>query len=96
MENATIHAGGDADIVEDMLWTSVIDGMSLHVILYLPMRSPELNPIELFFHILVRRIRLFQYRMPGPCEHAVLVQATRVMDDMSHELMASCYGHCGY
>jgi hypothetical protein len=97
MDNATIHTGGDADIVEDLLWTSVVDGMPLHVvILYLPTRSPELNPIELIFHILARRIRSFRYRMSGPCEHAVLVQATRVMDDMSHELMASCYGHCGY
>jgi hypothetical protein len=85
MDNATIHTGGNANIVEDMLWTSVMDGMPLHVvILYLPTRSPALNPIELIFHILGQGIRSFRYRMPGPCEHAVLVQATRVMDGMSH------------
>jgi hypothetical protein len=39
--------GGHADIVEDLLWTSVVNGVPpLHVvILYLPTHSPELNPI---------------------------------------------------
>jgi hypothetical protein len=97
MDNATIHTGGDANTVEDLLWTSVINDMPLHVIvLYLAMHSPVLNPIKLIFQIFVRRIRLFRYRMSGPCEHAVLVQATRVMDDMPQELMPSCYGHCSY
>jgi hypothetical protein len=97
MDNATIHTGGDADIVEDMLWTSVVDGMPLHVvILYLPARSPELSPIELILHILAQWIRSFRHQISGPCKHAILVQSTRAMDVMSHELMASCYGHCGY
>jgi hypothetical protein len=97
MDNATIHTCGDADIVEDMLWISVVDDMPLHVvILYLPTRSPKLNPVELIFHILAQRIRSIQYRMPGPCKHAILVQVTRVMDGMSHELMTSCDDHCGY
>jgi hypothetical protein len=87
MDNAAIHTGGDADIVEDLLRTSVVDGHPLHVdVLYLPTRSPELNHIEPIFHILARRICSFRYRMPpgGPCDYAVLVQATQVMDEMTH------------
>jgi transposase len=59
MDNATIHTGGDANIVEDMLWTpAVVDGIPLHVIiLYLPTRSPELNPIE-FYHEFSHHSRL--------------------------------------
>jgi hypothetical protein len=50
MENATIHTGGAADVVNDLLWDTIIDGLPLHVlVIYLPTRSPELNPIKLIF-----------------------------------------------
>jgi transposase len=58
MDNATIHTGGTVDVVNDLLWDTIIDRSPLHVlVIYLPTRSPELNPIELIFHILARRIR---------------------------------------
>ncbi len=57
LDNAAIHSGGDAGNVEDYLWDTVVDGRPLNVlVIFLPTRSPELNPIELVFHILARRI----------------------------------------
>ena len=97
MDNAAIHTGGVAEIVPDILWSTVIDGRPLHVlVLYLPTRSPELNPIELIFHILARRIRSFKYRCAGPIDSAVLKKSTEVMDEMTYGLILRCYIHCGY
>jgi transposase len=53
MDNAAIHSQGNATVSEDMLWETIIDGRPLHIlVIFLPTRSPELNPIELVFHIL--------------------------------------------
>jgi hypothetical protein len=53
MDNAAIHTGGDADIVEDLLWDTVIEGPALNVLaVFLLTRAPELNPIKLVFKIL--------------------------------------------
>jgi hypothetical protein len=50
MDNAAIHTGAEAEIVEDLLWYMVVDGRPLNVlVVYLPARAPELNPIELIF-----------------------------------------------
>jgi len=97
LDNAAIHSGGEAGSVEDYLWDTIIDGRPLNVlVIFLPTRSPELNPIELVFHILARRIRSFRYRMAGPCDAAVVSQTTKVMDAMEYETILKCYAHCGY
>lgn len=97
MDNAAIHTGGDAEIVENLLWDYPLNGVPLRVlIVYLPTRSPELNPIELLFHILARRIQSWQYRMADEGPNAVVVQASQVMNEMSYALILSCYIHCGY
>jgi hypothetical protein len=37
MDNAAIHTGGDADIVEDLLWDTIIEGRALNVLtVFLP------------------------------------------------------------
>jgi transposase len=47
MDNASIHMGGEADIVEDLIWHV------MHILVFFqPTRSPELNPIEHIFQIL--------------------------------------------
>jgi transposase len=97
MDNARIHSMGNATVIENMLWETVIDGLPLHIlVIYLPTRSPELNPIELVFHILAFRIRSFRYRTAGPCDKAVLYKAAQVLDDMDYGLIARCCAHCGY
>jgi hypothetical protein len=97
MDNTRIHTGGAAKNVANLLWETVIDGLPLHVlVIYLPTRSPELNPIELIFHILARRIRSYRYQLAGPSDQAVVKNAKRVLDEMSYELILKCYVHCGY
>ncbi len=97
MDNATIHSRGNARVIEDMLWETIVDGRPLHIlVIYLPTRSPELNPIELVFHILAMRIRSFRYRTAGPCDNAVLHKAAQVMNEMSYALILRCCAHCGY
>jgi hypothetical protein len=61
MDNAVIHSQGNATVIEDMLWeTIVLDGHPLHIlVISLPTRSPELNQIELVFHILAFRVCSF-------------------------------------
>jgi transposase len=97
MDNASIHYQACATVVEDVLWDTVVDGLPLHIlVIQLPTRSPELNPIELVFHILAMRIRSFRYRAAGPVDKAVLYKASQVMDDMTYELIIRCCAHCGY
>jgi transposase len=46
MDNAAIHSHGNARVIEDMLWETIVNGHPLHIIvIYLPTCSPELNPI---------------------------------------------------
>ena len=97
MDNAAIHTGGVADIVDDLLWNTIIEGHELNVLtVFLPTRSPELNPIELVFHILARRIQSYKYQAAGPHADLVLHQANRAMFDMDYALILRCFAHCGY
>ena len=97
MDNAAIHTGRESAIVADLLWSVEVDGSPLNVLVVpLPTRSPELNPIELVFHILARRLRLYRYRTEDPGQMTVPHQAARVMADISTETVLKCIGHCGY
>jgi hypothetical protein len=96
-DNAIIHTGGEAAIVENLLlWEHLVNGVPLRVlVICLPTRSPELNPIELLFHVLARWIQSWQHRMAEQGPNAVVEQASRVLDEMSYQLILSCYVHCG-
>ena len=97
MDNAAIHVGGEAKDIENLLWDTEVDGRPLRVlIIFLPTRSPELNPIELVFHILSRRIQNFRYGTHFSQGRAVVRKASQVLDSMSYELILKCYIHCGY
>ena len=97
MDNAKIYIYGKADILDKLLWDTVVDGRPLRIlILYLPTRSPELNPIELIFHILSRRIRSFREVGDFVSDNAVVYNATRVLNDISFNLVQRTIDHCGY
>jgi hypothetical protein len=87
MDNARIHTGGEATCIETLLWDTKIDGRPLNVlVVYLPTRSPKLNPIKFVFHILTTRIQSFRYRMAGPCNDVVVKKAKKVFDGMDYAL----------
>ena len=97
MDNAKIHIYGTARTIEELLWETVVKGEPLRIlIIYLPTRSPELNPIELIFHILSRRIRSFRYQtgIGNIYDHAVVSTAIRVLEDIS--FVKKTVEHCGY
>jgi hypothetical protein len=97
MDNAAIYTGAEAEIVNDLLWDLVVNRRPLNVVVVcLPARAPELNPIELVFHILACRICSFRYRMAGPCDAAVVCQTARVLNDVTLETVLKCSIHCGY
>ena len=96
MDNAAIHTSQEAEIVEELLWETVVDGEALNVIvIYLPTRSPELNPIELIFHILSQRIKSFRYKT-GVLDNAVKVRAAEVLDNVSYKDIFKTFRKCGY
>ena len=98
LDNARIHSGGEASVLEDYVWNYVRDGEPMHIyVAWLPTRAPELNPIEFVFHILSTRIRSLRTSISaGPCDNEVIKYAAQVMDTMPFELIARCYIHCGY
>lgn len=97
LDNAAIHHQAEAATVEDFLWNHEVDGSPLRVLcLFLPTRSPELNPIELVFHILVRRMKSFHYRTTAPLDEKINGRIKRIFDELTLETIASCAKHCGY
>jgi hypothetical protein len=98
MDNAAVHTGGEAQDLEEWFWEKLVDGRPLHVlVIYLPMRSPELNPIELIFHIFLHRIQSYRIRRnDGPVDRAVIRYGSMVMNEISYETILNCYKHCGY
>ena len=95
-DNATIHQQGYNSDLGDFLWnTPALDGEPLRILLLpLPTRSPELNPIELVWHIMVQRVRYGVKRVDE--QHAVARAAENVLNAMDFELMRKTYCHCGY
>lgn len=60
MDNAAVHTGKETHMVRNLLWDTIIDNKPLNIlVVYLPPRCPELNPIEKMFHILSKRVRRF-------------------------------------
>ena len=95
-DNATIHLQGYNGDLRDLLWNSrALDGEPLRILLLpLPTRSPELNPIELVWHIMVQRVKYGMKRVGEP--HAVARAAENVLNMMNIELMRRTFRHCGY
>ena len=97
MDNAAIHVGGPATVVRDLLWSTVVDGEPLRVLLvFLPTRSPELNPIELIFHILSRRIKSYRYEGSISNGSDVVRRTSNVLEEIEYDVILKCYIHCGY
>jgi transposase len=100
LDNAAIHTGGESDYLSELLWSIQTEpGNPLNVaVIFLPTRSPELNPIELIFHVLSERIRSFYYnQLPaGAADQSVLMRTATVLNAMTTETIISCCEHCGY
>ena len=88
LDNASIHRGGEAADFGDWLW--------IHhkiLILFLPTRSPELNPIELLWNYLHQRMRALRREIEGFDDVATDI-AAHVLDNICHNDVLKCYKHC--
>ena len=97
LDNAAIHVGGPAACIRELLWNTVIDGRPLRIlVIFLPTRSPELNPIELIFHILSKRIKSSRYKGQLCTGQDVIQKTAKVLDEIEYEVIMKCFVHCGY
>ena len=64
------------------------------MLIYLPTRSPELNPIELLWNTLCQRLKSFE--LSGTQKDRVATAAAEIMDAFTHNDVYKCYRHCGY
>ena len=94
MDNAAIHTGGEASILEDLLHQD--HGIS---VLFLPTRSPELNPIEQMWHLLRERLVATRAKDGAnghyPPDHAAYL-AAQIMCGFTHADIYACYYHSKY
>ena len=88
MDNAAIHAKGDNTELVDWLW----DEYKISV-LFLPTRSPELNPIELVWRALVMKLRSIRVSSKS---HAAANAAFEILATMSYNTIKSTYKECKY
>ena len=95
MDNAAIHTGGEASCAEKPLWETVVNDKPLNILaLCPPTCSPELNPIELVFHILSMHLR--DWRNHGSMQGVAVTHKTKeVFDSISCDIVLKCTIHCG-
>jgi transposase len=92
LDNALIHHFQEVMGLDSYLWN--YHGIFLH---FLPMRSPELSPIELLWNTLTQRLKHFPLSDDyGPRTHRVARAAEILMSEFTHEDVDACYCHCGY
>eukprot|EP00984_Skeletonema_dohrnii_P034680 scaffold33635_cov188-Skeletonema_dohrnii-CCMP3373.AAC.1 len=91
LDNASYHSGKDNCVLGDWLWKK--HGVFL---LYLPARSPEWNPVELVWNVLVQRLRTLpmsdikrRYKK-NACAYA----AADILDEITQEEVWSFYDKC--
>ena len=93
MDNARIHNGGEATIIEDLLWDLVVDERPLNAyILWLPTRTPELNPIELVFHIIAKDIKDWK-NFDRVSSQMLIGEVAKSCAKISYDTIMKCCGH---
>ena len=93
LDNASIHLYKECKNLDDYLYEYF--GILL---LFLPARSPELNPIELLWNVLVQRLRHCILPRPrdGLPSDACALAAKIIMDGFTFDDVAKAYRKTGY
>jgi hypothetical protein len=83
IDNASIHWYRELAVVEEILWEDYII-----LIVFMPARSPEPNPIKLMWNILVQPLRIVQLTGRNTSERTALA-AKYIMDEFTHSKVQS-------
>jgi hypothetical protein len=70
--------------------------ITVFFLLALPTRSPELNPIDLIWKILVQGLKTYPLAPVQGRPHAVAYASCHIMREITHDDVAKCYKHCNY
>jgi hypothetical protein len=89
LDNASNHTGKGNTVLEDWLWE---DHMVL--VLFLPARAPEWNPIELMWNCLTQRLRNFDLSNVSG-SHRVVKAAMNILDTITHDEIYRFYKKSG-
>ena len=91
LDRAAIHAGEENTILPDWLR----DNFRIFLLL-LPARTPEWNPIELVWNILVQRLQVFSLCLALQMGQHSLVQASQlILDGITHSEVDGCFRKSG-
>jgi hypothetical protein len=89
LDNAANHKGKGNTVLEEWLWE---DHMVL--VLFLPARAPEWNPIELMWNCLCQRLKYFDVsNLTG--SHRVVAAAATILNEITHEEIFRFYRKSG-
>ena len=91
LDNAAIHLYKESQSLGDWLY----DNYKI-LLIFLPTRSPEFNPIEKMWRTLVLRLKSWDLGGPRPYRDAAAYAAADIMDSFTHEDVAAAYHDCGY
>lgn len=99
LDNWKGHVGGDNSHLQDFLWdiASPYTGMPMRILLlFLPARAPELNPIEKVWNVTTGRLKSYPLHGCRGQNHAVLYAVVDIMSHFTYEDMEKQYRSCGY
>ena len=99
LDNAQLHSGGCANIMQEYLWyyESPFDGLPLNIfVVPFPTRSPELNPIELLWGILVRRLKVLPLDMQLYRGEGLMHASCEIMNNFTRTDVVKCFNKQGY
>ena len=96
LDNASVHRYREASDLRNLLWSYGI------TLVTLPTRCPELNPIELLWNTLVKRLKTAeithtnQLNAGTNSRNQVVEWTSAILSSVTHNEIARYYAHCGY
>ena len=89
LDNAAIHTGKDNSVIEEWLWEE-----HMMLVLFLPARAPEWNPIELMWNCLTQRLKFFDLSSLNGT-HRVVLAAAKILNEITHDEIFRFYQKSG-
>jgi transposase len=89
LDNAAIHTGKDNSVIEEWLWEE-----HMVLVLFLPARAPEWNPIELMWNCLTQRLKFFDLSSLNGT-HRVVLAAAKILNEITHDEIFRFYQKSG-